>query len=979
MWRLTKDNYDPSKQMVEESLFTIGNGYVGLRGCFEEGYPQGDSIRGTYINGLYDRIPMIHAEMAYGFPVIQDKQPRITDTQSCEVYLDGEKALLTSGKYDNYYRWLDYQQGESERGYVYTTSSGKTAKLKFNRMASLKHLNFVIYRIEAEYDGNIELKSILEGDVENYTIPGDPRIGQGHTKLMDPVSMEPSGTYVHCVLRTKTTRIDQATVVRHHVESEHEYQISSVVKNNRVETLIQGSGRIALEKVVVFTDGIRFESPLELAEELSLSFKDWQYKDFKKDQIRVLDQYWTESDIVIEGNPSDQMALRFKLYQLLQSVGKDNYSNVSAKGLSGEGYEGHYFWDTEIYVLPVLMFNQHQRARELLSYRYRLLSEAKDRALVLGHLKGAAYPWRTISGIECSGYFPAGTAQYHINADIAYAFIQYHLYTGDWPFMVEKGAEVILETARTWLEIGHHYNGTFQIHNVTGPDEYTAIINNNYYTNAMAKYHLYWANKIYRELYKLADSSQKSSALEMLQRINFKDEEAQAMALASEKMRLTFDKELNLYAQDDSFLSKPVWPFEKEAFSKRPLLLHYHPLTIYRHQVLKQADTVLAHFMLEDYADMEHIKNAYDYYEKLTTHDSSLSSCAYGIMASKCGMNDKAYDYFIKTINLDLEDTHKNTKDGLHMANIAGTALSVVAGFAGFRIKEEGLSFKPTCPSRWTGYKFKLHYQDRWLEISVNGFMTITMISGDPMPVRIENRTYHLSQELPIKTFVKTYKGVVFDLDGVLTETSKAHFEAWCRLAEKLGYSLSPDIEDQVRGISRLASMEIVLKAGGMEKNFTTDEKIKLANEKNDMYIDLIKSYGPDDLSDGAVELLTYFKQNGYKIALASASNNAPFLLKAMGIDSYFDTIADPKTIKKGKPAPDIFQKACEQLELQPHECIGIEDAYAGIESIKSAGLFPIGIGSKELLTNCEHVFPDLKTFYDFIFVSADDQQSSRY
>ncbi|HBH12633.1 MAG: Glycoside hydrolase family protein [Clostridiales bacterium 38_11] len=967
MWRLTKDTYDPSRQMVEESLFTIGNGYVGLRGCFEEGYPQGDSIRGTYINGLYDRIPMIHAEMAYGFPNFQDKQPRIVDTQTCEVYLDGEKAQLNAGKYEDYYRWLDYQQGESERGYTYKTESGKTAKLRFNRMASLKHLNFVIYRIEVEYEGVIELKSIIYGDVENYTTPGDPRVGQGHTKLMEPVTMEATAEYVHCVLRTKTTGIDQATIIRHHAESDNKYQITSDVKNEQVETLIQGTGKLILEKIVIFTDGIRFESPLDQAKELSLAYEDWRYNDFKKDQIRILDQYWTESDIVIEGNPKDQMALRFKLFQLLQSVGKDSYSNISAKGLSGEGYEGHYFWDTEIYVLPVLMFNQHERARELLSYRYRILPKARDRAKMLGHLKGAAYPWRTISGIECSGYFPAGTAQYHINSDIAYAFIQYHLYTGDWKFMVDKGAEVIFETARIWLEIGHHHKGTFQIHDVTGPDEYTAIVNNNYYTNAMAKYHLYWANKIYKELLKLTDATLKASALEMLEQIGFRDEEARDMALASEKMMLPFDDELNLYAQDDSFLSKPIWPFEQEEFSKRPLLLYYHPLTIYRHQVLKQADTVLAHFMLEDYADKEYIKNAYDYYEKLTTHDSSLSSCAYGIMASKCGMSDRAYDYFIKTINLDLENTHGNTKDGLHIANIAGTALSVIAGFAGLRIKEEGLSFEPSCPRRWAGYKFKIHYQDRWLDISVNRYIAVALISGDPITLQIGNQKYYLTEEKPIKMILKTYKGVVFDLDGVLTETSKAHFKAWCQLAEKLGFTLSPDIEDQVRGISRLDSMEIVLKAGGIEKNYTTDEKIRLANEKNDMYIDLIKSYGSGDLSEGALELLEYFKQNGYKIALASASNNAPFLLKAMGIDSYFDTIADPKTIKKGKPAPDIFLKACEQLELQPHECIGIEDAYAGIESIKSAGLFPIGIGNQELLTNCVDVFPDLISLFDFV------------
>src|SRR6056297_145161 len=970
MGKLIRNTYDPSKQMVEESLFTIGNGYIGLRGCFEEGYPQGDSIRGTYINGLYDRVPMIHAEKAFGFPEIQDKQPRIVDTQTCKVYLDGEKAQLNEGKYEDYYRWLDYKRGESERGYTYRTKSGKTAKLKFNRMVSLKHLNHVIYEVEVDYHGDIELKSVIYGDVENYTSPGDPRIGQGHTKLMDLVSIESFDEYQYCLLRTKSTEIDQVTVIRHHVDSDYEYAISSSFKYKRIETIIKGTEKLVLLKSVVFTDGIRFDDPLKEAKKLSENFKDWRYKDYMKDQIKFLEKFWKESDIVIEGNPSDQTALRFKLFQMLQSIGKDGFSNISAKGLSGEGYEGHYFWDTEIYVLPVLMFNQHESAKKLLSYRYRILPEARKRAKILGHRKGAAYPWRTISGIEASGYFPAGTAQYHINADIAYTFIQYHLYTNDWTFMVKKGAEVIFETARIWLEIGHYYKGYFQIHDVTGPDEYTAIVNNNYYTNSMVKYHLYWANKIYEELLKLKDKNLKILAQKMLERIEFKKEEGEKMALASEKMLLPFDSELNLYAQDDSFLSKPIWPFEEEAYSKRPLLLHYHPLTIYRHQVLKQADTVLAHFMLEDYASNDHIKNAYHYYEKLTTHDSSLSSCVYGIMASKLGMDKKAYDYFIKSINLDLEDTHKNTKDGLHMANIAGTALSVVAGFAGLRIKEEGLSFNPTCPSQWKGYKFKINYQGRWLEISIDGIMNVELISGDPITVTVGEETYNLSKDKPIRIILKNYKGIVFDLDGVLTETSQAHFEAWCQLAEKLGFKLDSDIEDQVRGISRLASMELILKAGGIEKNYTKDEMIKLANEKNDIYVELIKSYSRKDLSEGSLELLKYLKEKGYKIALASSSRNAPFLIKAMEIDRYFDAVADPRTIEKGKPAPDIFVKACEQLKLDPSECIGIEDAYAGIESIKAGGLFPIGIGSKDLLTNCENVFPDLKSFYDFFIQS---------
>ncbi|HYE10583.1 MAG TPA: glycosyl hydrolase family 65 protein, partial [Patescibacteria group bacterium] len=390
---------------------------------------------------------------------------------------------------------------------------------------------------------------------------------------------------------------------------------------------------------------------------------------------------------------------------------------------------------------------QPELAKQLLLYRYHTLPQAKEQAKRLGHKKGAAYPWRTISGIECSSYFPAGTAQYHINADIAYGFIQYYLYHGDHAFMLEAAAEVIFETARIWMEIGNWVKGAYHINNVTGPDEYTAIVNNNFYTNVMAKYHLYWANKLYFELSK----HNPAEFTKLSQRINLSLEEVSEMKLASEAMYLPFDKELGIHEQDDSFLSKEIWDFANTPEDQYPLLLHFHPLIIYRYQVLKQADAVLAHFLLEEYTDLDTMKKSFDYYEKITTHDSSLSSCIYGIMASRCGYHEKAYEYFMESVRMDLDDTHGNTKDGLHMANLAGSCLAIINGFAGYRIKESGISIAPIVPKQFEGYRFRIHYSGTWLEIKVKETICVKLIRGNPIKITIYEDEYNVENMIEVE------------------------------------------------------------------------------------------------------------------------------------------------------------------------------------------------------------------------------------
>lgn len=750
MWHLKSNDLSNDRLLLEESLFCIGNGFIGVRGCFEEA-PEllPTTIRGSYINGYYDHVPIKYGESAYGFPTIQDKQPRIMDTQTALIFLDGEQVVIDASRMKDYYRVLDLKKGLMERGYSYLTKSGKEAKLTFRRMASFEIKNLLCFDLDIQYEGDIEVISILDADVSNHSDAKDPRVGSSHEKLLDLKKLTVQDDMALCEVVTVTSRIPMLALVEYKADSEaySKCSVTHIIEDKRICTKIYGKRNVRLLKKCFFMDGIRSASIYEDAMELCSKYKNYSFDGLQKMQEKFLCGFWNDSDIEVFGNEKIQEAIRFQLFQLLQSVGRDEISNISAKGLSGEGYEGHYFWDTEIYVLPLFQLTQPEIAKQLLLYRYHILPQAKLRAKELGHKKGAAYPWRTISGIECSSYFPAGTAQYHINADIAYGFIQHYLYHHDMAFMLEAAAEVIYETARIWLEIGHWHKGAYHIDCVTGPDEYTAIVNNNFYTNAMAKYHMYWAYKLYFELktYNGHDFDQ------LCQRLNLTLEEVQEMRLASEAMYLPYDQELGIHAQDDSFLRKAVWDFENTPDSQYPLLLHYHPLTIYRYQVLKQADTVLAHFLLEEYADRETIERSFEYYEKITTHDSSLSSCVHGIMASKCGKREAAYGYFMEAVRLDLEDKHGNTKDGLHMANLAGSCLGIINGFAGYRIKESGIAIAPMLPQEIEGYRFKVCYHGSWLEIEVKKQIRVKLLHGSPVTIRIYDKDHIVEQTIEVE------------------------------------------------------------------------------------------------------------------------------------------------------------------------------------------------------------------------------------
>jgi alpha,alpha-trehalose phosphorylase len=737
-WKVTKSEIDNDNLLINESLLSLGNGYLGVRGNFEEGYTEGyKSIRGTYINAFHDEVEISYGEKLFAFPEKQQKLVNVIDGQTVEIYIDDERFSLFEGEIIHFKRNLHMDAGFSERMVHWKSPKGKEVNLYFKRIVSFqtKELFAIDIKIEPiSIVHQVRIVSTVNGDVSNFVDKSDPRVASGHAKRLHVTEVRQEEAYTIVKDQTFATNLEVACLSFSKVVAEnYQYDRKALDSGTAEVYLFEGNQTIQFTKFNIYTDTLRHgDDVARKAVDVYQHTKEKSFATLLVEQKAYLDQFWDKSDVQIAGAEELQQSIRFSLYQLLQSAGKERVSNIAAKGLSGEGYEGHYFWDTEIYMLPVFLMTHPEIAKNLLLQRYSILDSARARAREMGHKKGALFPWRTITGPESSAFFPAGTAQYHISADIAYSYIQYYLVTKDEEFLKDYMAEVLFETARLWVDTGHMLNGQFRIDNVTGPDEYTCIVNNNYYTNAMAKHNLLWAAKVHHLLKETNDDV----LTELVERLGVTEEEVDEWQAAGENMYLPYDEGQKISAQDDSFLSKARWDLENTPKEKFPLLLNYHPLTLYRYQVSKQADTVLSHFLLEDEQDLETIKNSYDYYEKVTTHDSSLSYCVFSIMASKLGYKEKAYRYFNETSRLDLDNTHGNTKDGLHLANMGGTWLAIVFGFAGLRVKESGLSLSPSLPEEWTSLQFQLQYQNRLLRVHIEkDAVTYQIVDGEDMTI----------------------------------------------------------------------------------------------------------------------------------------------------------------------------------------------------------------------------------------------------
>lgn len=764
VWKIIEDNFSIEDNYKNETLFSLANGYLGLRGNLEEGYtgPKGTGLEGTYINGFYETETIRYGEIAYGFPEKSQTMLNVANGKKIRVFAEDEEFNMLSGTVEDYSRVLDLKEGTLKRSLIWHSPKGRALKIEIERIVPLcrRHLAMIRYEITPlDRDLKLQIITSLDGDVTNLTVENDPRIGSGlQGRALEIEAIRTRDGFG--LLRQKTRNSGKTLVssMENILTTTDSFICKSFNDKYSAHTVYDINAKagetVILTKYLVYATSNEFSEELlePKTEEMLRNAVDEGYEAIKTEHIRCLDEFWDMADIEIKGDPSLQQGIRFNLFHLLQSAGRDGKTSLAAKGLTGEGYEGHYFWDTEIFAMPFFIYTNPEISRELLKYRYSILDKSRDEARTLSHPKGAKFPWRTIAGEECSAYYPAGTAQYHINADIAYTVDRYIRATEDYDFLIRYGAEILFETARVWVDLGSYIpacGNKFCINGVTGPDEYTAVVDNNCYTNMMARENLYRAVR--------AAEWMKENAPEeydrLARKLRLEEHEIEDWRRAADEMYIPYEEKTGIYPQDDSFLRKAPWDFANTPKENYPLLLHYHPLVIYRHQVCKQADLVLALFLLGEHFTLEEKKINYDFYEPLTTHDSSLSTCIFSIVASEIGYYKKAYDYFMCTARMDLDDHKGNTRNGVHTANMGGTWMCIVNGFAGMRVYNDTLSFNPYLPEKWDGYSFRLAYKNRRIKVTVDReYTTYELLEGSPIKLSHCGEEKLLTTDLKEKT-----------------------------------------------------------------------------------------------------------------------------------------------------------------------------------------------------------------------------------
>ncbi|MGM0419524.1 MAG: glycoside hydrolase family 65 protein [Bacillota bacterium] len=736
-WKIIEEEFKVEKNHHHESIFSVGNGYMGVRGTLEEDYsgPRETTCPGFYINGFFDNEDIIYGEDAPNLPRKSQTIVNLADWTEINLYIGDEKLDLLTGETREYQRELDMRKGILKRTFIWRSPSGKEMEVKIIRFLSLtrKNIGIIDYTFRPlNFKGEVRLVSALNGDVHN---PHHFRQKQ----VLKTIKAGFTNNRYYLNQKTSQSELEVATAVKNvfATESKADFRLDKYRIDNKLheERIIKTKKEnwYRLTKYVALKTSKKIKPDRLIGQvltDVNVAAEDG-YDVLLSEQKKFLEEYWEDFDLKLYGAKSLQQALRFNAFQLLQSTGQDGETSVAAKGLSGEFYEGHYFWDTEAYIVPFYIFNRPEMARKLLEFRYNTLDKARDNARRV-RLDGALYPWRTINGEEASGFFMGSTVQFHIDADIAYAIYLYYTVTEDKEFLYSAGAEILAETARMWYSRGSFINsngGHFCFNEVCGPDEYKPGVNNNCYTNFMAQFNLRYACKILKQL--AEESEEKYNNLK--ERIGLREEELSNWDMAADKVYLPFNEDMGIHPQDDSFVNKDPINIDQEISDEElPLVQHWHPLTIWRYQLIKQADVILLMLMLGDNFSLEEKKANYDYYEPKTTHDSSLSPSVYSIIASEIGYTEEAFNYFVQTARLDLDDFNENAWQGLHTAGMGSAWMVLVFGFAGMRSYHGEIQFDPYLPEQIEGYQFTIAFKGRHLRVRVDSESTSYRLLSGP-------------------------------------------------------------------------------------------------------------------------------------------------------------------------------------------------------------------------------------------------------
>ncbi|MEH2132246.1 MAG: beta-phosphoglucomutase [Nostoc sp.] len=973
-WILTETQFDPEQLHSKETVFTIGNGYLGTRGSFEEGYPH--ALSGTFIHGVYDAVPVVYTELV-----------NCPDWLPLVVIVNGDRFRLDQGEILRYDRQLDLHQGLLVRSLRWRSPSGKTIDIHFERFASLADPHVLALRCHltpVDFDGFIEIQASINGYPENQGFNHWEGLDQGKTD---------QGIWLQ--RSTRSSRIELGMAVKMTIlGTEASLQVNTAPGYPTLSTTFSAKAEqtVTIEKLVTVFTSRDIETPVPAAQEKLAHLPD--YTTLLKANEQAWQEVWQQSDILIEGDTTAAFAVRYNLFQLLIAAPRDDDQvSIPAKTLSGFGYRGHVFWDTEIFMLPLFLFTQPTIARNFLSYRWHTLPGARRKAAHYGY-KGAMFAWESAdSGDEVTPRWALESNFYgedvriwcrdreiHINADIPYAVWNYWQATGDDDWMQKRGAEIILDAAIFWgsrVEFNPERE-KYEIRGVIGADEYHELVHNNAFTNRMAQWHLEKAIAVYDWL---ADKfPERATELEQTLKLTLEERSHWQDIIA--KILFLYDPSTELIEQIEGFFQLEdinLADYEPRDRSMQPIL---GVEKINKYQVIKQPDVLMLLYLMRESADFPYNKKAlqtnWDYYAPRTdiTYGSSLGPGIHAILASDLGKSTEAYELFMRALMVDLENNRANTSDGIHGASAGGIWQAVIFGFGGIQFTENGPVANPHLPPGWTRLKFKLHWKGLWHEFDLHQGLG----TGDTSTSSVhrwglgtggqednaDNQSPIPNPQSPIpnpqspipnpQSPIPNIKGFIFDLDGVLTDTAEVHYLAWKKLADEEGIPFNREANEALRGVSRRASLMLILG----DRRYSEAQIQEMMERKNRYYVELIQNMTPKDLLPGAIALLDELRQAGIKIGIGSASKNARTVIERLGIADKIDAIADGYSVEQPKPAPDLFLYAAKQLGIEPEQSVVVEDATAGVEAALAAGMWAVGLGPVERVGAAHVVLPSL-------------------
>jgi alpha,alpha-trehalose phosphorylase len=715
-WHIRETRLDVDLIAQSESVFALSNGHIGLRGNLDEGEPHG--IPGTYLNSFFELRPLPYAESAYGNPESSQSIVNVTNGKLIRLLVDDEPLDVRYGSLVSHDRVLDLRAGTLTRTAEWISPAGKRVRITSTRLVSFTQRAIAAVRYDVEVIGDAARIVVQSELVANEEVPaqsGDPREAAALASPLEAVDQTHTEHGVVLVHRTKASELLMAAGMAHTVEVadgiELDVEVELVPDWARLTSVcaLPAGQRLRVIKYIGYGwSNVRTQEALR--DQVSGALATARLAGFDAllaEQRAYLDDFWDGADVEVEGDDDIQQAVRFGLFHVLQAGARAEGRGIPAKGLTGPGYDGHTFWDTEMFVLPVLTYSQPEAAADALRWRYSTLALAKQRAKTLG-VRGAAFAWRTIRGEECSGYWPAGTAAMHVTADIALALGRYTDVTGDLSVEVEGGVELLAETARLWMSLGNYgREGKWHLAGVTGPDEYTALVDDNVYTNLAAAHNLDVA------------AAAAERHLNLAAQLGITPDEIATWRAAADAVYLPYDENLGIHEQCAGFTTLPEWDFQASRESY-PLLLHVPYFELYRRQVLKQADLELALSIFGHRFKPDDKARDVDYYEARTVRDSSLSASVQAVICAEVGHLELAHDYAYEAALIDLHDIHHNSRDGLHMASLAGAWIALVAGFGGLRDTAGVLSFDPQLPEALTRLHFNLRWRGLKLSVDIN-------------------------------------------------------------------------------------------------------------------------------------------------------------------------------------------------------------------------------------------------------------------